>query len=40
MDVSPLVEPAPLPELAERDADTYELIRTRPRFLFFRLRPS
>jgi SAM-dependent methyltransferase len=35
-----LVEPAPLPELAERDADAYELIRTRPRFLFFRLRPS
>jgi ubiquinone/menaquinone biosynthesis C-methylase UbiE len=35
-----LVEPAPLPEGAGRDADAYEEIRTRPRFLFFRLRPT
>jgi ubiquinone/menaquinone biosynthesis C-methylase UbiE len=35
-----LVEPEPLAELAERDADAYETIRTKPRFLFFRLRPT
>jgi SAM-dependent methyltransferase len=35
-----LVEPAPLPEAAERDAQAYEAIRTKPRFLFFRLRPT
>ncbi len=35
-----LVEPKPLAELATRDADAYEEIRTRPKFLFFRLRPT
>jgi len=35
-----LVEPAPLAKLAERDADAYQEIRTRPRFLFFRLRAT
>jgi hypothetical protein len=34
-----LVEPEPSPELAERDPETYQLIRTEPRFLFFRLMP-
>jgi SAM-dependent methyltransferase len=34
-----LVEPAPLPELADRDPAAYQKIRTQPRFLFFRLRP-
>jgi SAM-dependent methyltransferase len=32
-----LVEPAPLPELADVDADAYLRLRTRPAFLFFRL---
>jgi SAM-dependent methyltransferase len=35
--IANLVEPAPLPELADRDPDAYELLRTRPRFLFFEL---
>jgi hypothetical protein len=35
-----LVEPEPLAELAERDAGAYETIRTKQRFLFFRLRPA
>jgi SAM-dependent methyltransferase len=35
-----LVEPAPLPELAQRNPHANEEIRTSPRFLFFRLRPS
>jgi ubiquinone/menaquinone biosynthesis C-methylase UbiE len=35
-----LVEPAPSPEVAKRDANAYEEIRTKPRFLFFRLRAS
>jgi ubiquinone/menaquinone biosynthesis C-methylase UbiE len=35
-----LVEPAPSPELAARDPVAYEEIRTKPRFLFFRLRPA
>ncbi len=35
-----LAEPLPLPELAERDARANEDIRTSPRFLFFRLRPT
>ncbi len=35
-----LVEPMPLPELARRDPDAYESIRTKPRFVFFRLRPA
>jgi ubiquinone/menaquinone biosynthesis C-methylase UbiE len=33
-----LVEPAANPELRDRDPAAYELIRTKPRFLFFRLR--
>jgi hypothetical protein len=32
-----LVEPAPLPSLQQRDPQAYDKIRTRPRFLFFRL---
>ena len=32
-----LVEPAPLPELAEIDPAAYELLSTAPRFLFLRL---
>jgi SAM-dependent methyltransferase len=32
-----LVEPEPAAELAQRDPRDYEKIRTRPRFLFFRL---
>ncbi len=35
-----LVEPAPLPALAQHDADAYKEISTKPRFLFFRLHPS
>jgi SAM-dependent methyltransferase len=37
-----LVEPAPVPELADVDADDYHRLRTSPAFLFFRLvkRPS
>jgi SAM-dependent methyltransferase len=37
-----LVEPAPVPELADADADDYRRLRTSPAFLFFRLvkRPS
>jgi SAM-dependent methyltransferase len=37
-----LVEPAPVPELADVDADGYRRLRTSPAFLFFRLvkRPS
>jgi SAM-dependent methyltransferase len=35
-----LVEPAPLTELADRDPVAYATIRTKPRFLFFRLRPA
>jgi hypothetical protein len=35
-----LVEPSPSREVAELDADAYEEIRTKPRFLFFRLRAS
>lgn len=38
--VERLAEPMPLPELARRDADAYESIRTKPRFVFFRLRPA
>jgi SAM-dependent methyltransferase len=33
-----LLEPAPSDELRKRDERTYELVRTRPRYLFFRLR--
>ncbi len=33
-----LVEPGPAPELRRLDPAAYELIRTKPRFLFFRLR--
>ena len=37
-----LVEPDPVPELADVDADDYRRLRTSPAFLFFRLvkRPS
>jgi SAM-dependent methyltransferase len=35
-----LAEPAPLAELADRDPAAYRAIRTKPRFLFFRLRPA
>lgn len=36
--IEQIVEPEPRPELHERDPETYEIIRTKPRFLFFRLR--
>jgi SAM-dependent methyltransferase len=32
-----LVEPMPEPELSKRDPNTYQLLTTQPRFLFFRL---
>jgi ubiquinone/menaquinone biosynthesis C-methylase UbiE len=35
-----LVEPAPSLKVAERDAEAYQEIKTKPRFLFFRLRPT
>jgi SAM-dependent methyltransferase len=35
-----LAEPAPLAELADRDPAAYQAIRTKPRFLFFRLGPA
>lgn len=35
-----IVEPRPLPELAERDPAAYDELCTLPRFLFFRLRPA
>jgi SAM-dependent methyltransferase len=35
-----LVEPAPLPECEERDPQTWTLLTTKPKFLFFRLRPA
>ncbi len=35
-----LVEPVPSSELAARDPAAHEEIRTKPRFLFFRLRPA
>ncbi len=35
--IEQLVEPQPSSELRERDQGSYELLRTRPRFLFFRL---
>jgi SAM-dependent methyltransferase len=35
-----LVEPEPVAELADRDPADYELLRTKPGFLFFRLRMS
>jgi SAM-dependent methyltransferase len=35
-----LTEPMPLPELASRDPDKYQSLRTEPSFLFFRLRPA
>jgi ubiquinone/menaquinone biosynthesis C-methylase UbiE len=38
--IEQLVEPPPTGELRARDAGAYELIRTRPRFLFFRLKPA
>jgi ubiquinone/menaquinone biosynthesis C-methylase UbiE len=36
--IEQLVEPEPFPELRDRDPTAYEQIRTKPRFLFFRLR--
>jgi ubiquinone/menaquinone biosynthesis C-methylase UbiE len=36
--ITQLVEPQPVPELQGRDPASYELLRTEPRFLFFRLR--
>jgi ubiquinone/menaquinone biosynthesis C-methylase UbiE len=36
--IEQLVEPEPVPELRDRDPAAYELIRTKPRFLFFRLK--
>jgi 2-polyprenyl-3-methyl-5-hydroxy-6-metoxy-1,4-benzoquinol methylase len=35
-----LVEPEPSPELADRDPEAYQWLKTEPRFLFFRLRPA
>jgi SAM-dependent methyltransferase len=35
-----LVEPAPSLKGAERDVEAYEEIKTKPKFLFFRLRPT
>ena len=35
--IDQLVEPAPLPELQQRDPQAYDKIRAGPRFLFFRL---
>lgn len=37
--IEQLVEPEPLAALADRDPVAYEEVRTKPRFLFFRLRP-
>jgi len=37
--IEQLTEPQPVPELRARDRAAYELLTTRPRFLFFRLRP-
>jgi ubiquinone/menaquinone biosynthesis C-methylase UbiE len=36
--ITQLVEPQPVPELESLDPANYELLRTEPRFLFFRLR--
>jgi ubiquinone/menaquinone biosynthesis C-methylase UbiE len=36
--IEQIVEPQPLLELRDLDADVYDQIRTKPRFLFFRLR--
>ncbi|HTT90772.1 MAG TPA: hypothetical protein VMF65_14560 [Acidimicrobiales bacterium] len=38
--IEPLVEPMPSPEMAAHDPVAYEEIRTKPRFLFLRLRPG
>jgi len=35
-----LVEPEPSPGLRDRDPEAYELLSTKPQFLFFRLRPG
>ncbi len=35
-----LAEPMPLPELARRDPGADQSLRTKPRFVFFRLRPA
>lgn len=36
--IEQLVEPAPGPEIAERDPETAHLLRTQPRYIFFRVR--
>ncbi len=36
--IEQLVEPEPIPELIDRDPAAYEQLRTKPSFLFFRLR--
>jgi len=38
--VDELAEPMPLQECAERHPDSYALLTTTPRFLYFRLRPE
>ncbi len=38
--IEQLAEPAPLAALAHRDPTAYQAICTKPRFLFFRLRPA
>lgn len=38
--IEQLIEPQPSPELRERDPGAYALLSTKPRFLFFRLRPA
>jgi ubiquinone/menaquinone biosynthesis C-methylase UbiE len=38
--IEQLVEPEPLPELYERSPRDYSILATKPRFLFFRLRPA
>lgn len=38
--IEQLVEPQPVPELRERSPRDYATLSTKPRFLFFRLRPA
>lgn len=35
-----LLEPVPVAALRQRDAEAFDLLSTKPRFLFFRLRPA
>ena len=35
-----LLEPEPVPALRQRDAEAFDVLSTKPRFLFFRLRPA